>query len=142
MRRVTVFTDESSAAKLTAYCEEQGLDYMSEDYAEPTIVRRNPPERRPQPERAEPAPGMLRPTKKPMSAPVKGKPGRKPGRASGLLLMYLKEAPNQTLGELQDLSKQHGRTAKEVRDTLRRLVSSGKVKKALSGDAERYALQE
>ena len=59
MRRITIYTDEDSARKAAAWLEQQGLDYMSEDYAGPAITRRAEPVRQSEPERHEGGASLL-----------------------------------------------------------------------------------
>ena len=126
MRRITIYADEADARKTTAWLEEQGLDYMSEDFAEPTLTRRPPPVRRAPPERSEEQAGFLSPTKKPQARAKK--PGRKLGAVSEFILAVLKDTGGSSTSYLIELARDNkGWKPKKVRDTLRRLEASGRI---------------
>lgn len=110
MRRITIFADEEDAKKATAWLEANGLDYMSEDYADPSIARRSPPTRRPAPERHEPPGGFLTPLR------------TRPRTLKASLLEWLKDG-DQTLDELAEVAHDRGWSRKKVRDTLRRMLN-------------------
>ena len=118
MRRITVFTDEESAQKLVEHLEAEGLDYMSEDYREPSIQRRAPPTRRAEPERPEASVGLLKPLRPPA-----------PKKLSTALLEWLQESGGCTFDELVGLATDRGWSRKKLRDTLYRMMHSNKVLK-------------
>lgn len=139
MRRITIFADEDEAQKATAWLEANGLDYMSEAYAEPSIQRRNPPERRTTPERLEEGPGMLAPLKKPESKQVEA-PGNF-GPLAQMLLQMLREAGTLQLDDMKVMARDRGWKPSQVRDTLRRLVKAKHVKETVFGDGKQYTLE-
>ena len=131
MRRITVFADEERAKALVTVLENNGYDFMSEDFAEPTIVRRNPPERRATPApRAEPAPGMLRPTRKPpVQTPVEQKKaGRPASKIRNWIMQILRDQGEDDYDGIMKLAISERLDRKKVRDTLRRMISSGMVR--------------
>jgi hypothetical protein len=114
MRRITVFADEEDAREVVLWLEEQGLDFMSEDYAGP-VQRRDPPPRRQEPERHEPPNGVLTPLRKPL-----------PVKLSAAIERWLNDG-SQSLEDLVGLAADRGWSRKKVRDTLRRMQKSGKI---------------
>jgi hypothetical protein len=134
LRRITIFTDEDTAKELVPLLEEKGVDFMSEDYAEPTVTRRSTPTRRAPPDRHEASPGFLRPMKPPAT------PRERPPLSS-FLLGVLKEAGTLDRDSLYEVAKDRGWKQKQVRDTLRRLVKSQKLLgMGTGGVVSRYAL--
>lgn len=139
MRRITVFADEEQAKRLTAVLENNGYDYMAEDYAEPTILRRPPPAIRPMPERTEPTPGMLIPLRKPVlkkeAEPEQKKPGRQPGKVRLWIERILRDQGEDDYDGIMKLAAAERMNLKTVRDTLTRAVKSGAI--VVRGDVYR-----
>jgi hypothetical protein len=124
MRRITIFTDEDTAKTVVGWLEEQGVDFMSEDYAEPSLARRSPPNRRPAPERHEPSSGFLEPLKK---------TGRRTLRQ--MIKVWLKEAECLNREQLRGLAQDAGFNPARVKDTVRRMIKAEEIEESLlSGD--------
>jgi hypothetical protein len=123
MRRITIFTDEDSAKKACAWLEAEGLDYMSEDYAEPSLHRRQPPLRRSEPERHEASKSFLTPLKR-----------AKPKTLREAIIVWLKEAGVLSRDDVRVLAKDAGWNPKLVKDTVRRLIAANQVHQTEFGD--------
>jgi hypothetical protein len=120
VRRVTIYASEVDAQKAVGWLEDQGFDFMSEDYADPSLQRRPQPIRRTAPERHEPSGGFLPPTMKPSLAT------KKVSLASRLLAEF------DMAGILDRetvllVMEQRGLNRKAVRDGLNRLLREGKL---------------
>jgi hypothetical protein len=124
MRRITIFTDEETAQKVVPWLEQHGVDFMSEDYAEPSLARRSPPSRRSQPERHEPSKGFLEPLK-----PVKSR------RLRDAIRGWVADEETINRGRLRLYAQRADFNPNHVKDTVRRMLMKGELEESLlSGD--------